>query len=108
MMTLPPTPEGHPRDHESCVSTREPGERIAARRRCPYRRSTSKSSDSWRPVAPIAWPLLAVVGGLGKAFFTGTTYQGVPGARAAFSSWRTTADDVDIAWRALEEAAASV
>ena len=38
----------------------------------------------------------------------GTTYQGIPGARAAFSSWRTTQDDVEIAWRALEEAAASV
>jgi glutamate/tyrosine decarboxylase-like PLP-dependent enzyme len=49
---------------------------------------------------------LAAVRRGGKAFFTPTTYRGVPAVRAAFSSWRTRAEDVEVAWQALEEEAA--
>ncbi|MGB2818239.1 MAG: pyridoxal-dependent decarboxylase [Burkholderiaceae bacterium] len=41
----------------------------------------------------------------GELFITPTVYQGHWGLRAAFSNWRTTAADVDRAWRALEAAA---
>jgi glutamate/tyrosine decarboxylase-like PLP-dependent enzyme len=41
----------------------------------------------------------------GELFITPTVYQGQWGLRAAFSNWRTTAADVDRAWRALEAAA---
>jgi len=36
---------------------------------------------------------------------TQTVYQGVPGIRAAFSNWRTQAEDVEMAWAALCEVA---
>ncbi|GAA1991770.1 pyridoxal phosphate-dependent decarboxylase family protein [Catenulispora subtropica] len=39
-----------------------------------------------------------------EAFFTPTVYQGVPAIRAAFSNWRTTADDVERSVRALRAA----
>ena len=41
----------------------------------------------------------------GKVALTPTLYDGTPGLRAAFSNWRTTNEDVEIAWRALLEAA---
>ncbi len=37
----------------------------------------------------------------GRVYMTPTVYQGVPGIRAAFVNWRTTAEDVDIGWNAL-------
>jgi glutamate/tyrosine decarboxylase-like PLP-dependent enzyme len=43
----------------------------------------------------------------GKAFLTPTTYKSTHGMRAAFSNWRTTPRDVEIAWQALVEAATS-
>lgn len=39
----------------------------------------------------------------GRVFMTPTVFQGVPGIRAAFVNWRTTAEDVDIGWAALQE-----
>lgn len=39
----------------------------------------------------------------GRAFFTPTVYNGVPGIRAAFSNWLTEESDVEIAWTALNE-----
>lgn len=41
----------------------------------------------------------------GKAFLTPTTYQNIPGMRAAFSNWRTKLNDVEIAWQGMLEAA---
>ena len=41
----------------------------------------------------------------GKTFLTPTTYQNIRGMRAAFSNWRTTLNDVEIAWQAMLEAA---
>lgn len=41
----------------------------------------------------------------GQVFLTPTTYQNTPGMRAAFSNWRTTPHDVDVAWQALLAAA---
>jgi glutamate/tyrosine decarboxylase-like PLP-dependent enzyme len=52
--------------------------------------------------------LLAWLRDDGRAYFTPTVYQGQPGLRAAFSNWRTTAADVELAWQALEEVAAWV
>jgi glutamate/tyrosine decarboxylase-like PLP-dependent enzyme len=49
--------------------------------------------------------LLAAVHAEGAAFFTSTNLGGVPGVRAAFSSWRTTQSDMEIAWQSLERAA---
>jgi glutamate/tyrosine decarboxylase-like PLP-dependent enzyme len=39
----------------------------------------------------------------GRAFFTPTFYNGLPGIRAAFSNWLTEEEDVAIAWQALNE-----
>ncbi len=39
----------------------------------------------------------------GRAFFTPTVYNEVPGIRAAFSNWLTEESDVEIAWVALNE-----
>ncbi len=43
----------------------------------------------------------------GEAFMTPTAYKNTNGIRAAFSNWRTTPSDVEIAWQALVEAATS-
>lgn len=39
----------------------------------------------------------------GRAFMTPTMYQGRAGIRAAFSNWRTSAQDVEVIWDALCE-----
>jgi hypothetical protein len=39
----------------------------------------------------------------GRVFLTPTMYREIPGIRAAFSNWRTTAEDVEIAWQAMTE-----
>ncbi|MFC7391448.1 pyridoxal phosphate-dependent decarboxylase family protein [Scopulibacillus cellulosilyticus] len=39
----------------------------------------------------------------GRIFLTPTIYKGIPAVRAAFSNWRTSAEDVEIAWKALTE-----
>jgi glutamate/tyrosine decarboxylase-like PLP-dependent enzyme len=41
----------------------------------------------------------------GQAFLTPTVYKNTHGMRAAFSNWRTTLSDVEIAWRGMLEAA---
>ncbi|MCG5216228.1 pyridoxal-dependent decarboxylase [Streptosporangium soli] len=48
--------------------------------------------------------LLERVGASGEAFLTPTVYAGVPAIRAAFSSWKTTADDVGRVKAALDAA----
>lgn len=40
----------------------------------------------------------------GEAFMTPTTYQGVPAVRISVTNWRTTQDDADRTWRAMEQA----
>ncbi|MED4730813.1 L-2,4-diaminobutyrate decarboxylase [compost metagenome] len=37
----------------------------------------------------------------GYVFMTPTIYQGIPGIRAAFSNWRTKAEDVELIWNSL-------
>jgi hypothetical protein len=49
---------------------------------------------------------LDMVSRTGDVALTPTTLGGVPGIRAAFSNWRTTADDVDLVWAALRACAA--
>lgn len=48
---------------------------------------------------------LRVANAQGTVGLTPTHYQGTPGFRAALSNWRTTQEDIDIACRALCEAA---
>ena len=105
--------DGHREIVERCAGhARQLGERIAAsstlRLLAPVRLNVVCFSLAGQVTGDRMGRLLAAVQRGGKAFFTGTTYQGVPGARAAFSSWRTAQADLEIAWRALEEAAASV
>jgi len=40
----------------------------------------------------------------GRVFLTQTVYKGKPAIRAAFSNWRTGAQDIEIAWQAMNEA----
>ncbi|HMZ42360.1 MAG TPA: pyridoxal-dependent decarboxylase, partial [Anaerolineales bacterium] len=42
----------------------------------------------------------------GRVFMTPTTYMGTPAIRAAFSNWRTTETDLEIAWQAMTKYAA--
>ncbi|HNH78784.1 MAG TPA: pyridoxal-dependent decarboxylase [Anaerolineales bacterium] len=42
----------------------------------------------------------------GRVFMTPTTYMGTPAIRAAFSNWRTTETDLEIAWQAMTKHAA--
>ena len=41
----------------------------------------------------------------GKTFLTATNYNLTPGFRAAFSNWRTTPQDVEIIWHAMQKTA---
>ncbi|GAA5528801.1 aminotransferase class I/II-fold pyridoxal phosphate-dependent enzyme [Herpetosiphon gulosus] len=45
---------------------------------------------------------LDAVRATGAVFMTATVYAGQPAIRAAFSNWRTTAADVELAWQAIE------
>jgi glutamate/tyrosine decarboxylase-like PLP-dependent enzyme len=55
---------------------------------------------------PVATPrFIAAVRDGGRALVTPTVLWGTPAIRAAFSNWRTTADDLDIVWSALLAAA---
>jgi glutamate/tyrosine decarboxylase-like PLP-dependent enzyme len=47
---------------------------------------------------------LTILNRQGKIFLTPTVYQGIPAIRAAFSNWRTEAEDGAIAWEALNQA----
>lgn len=44
----------------------------------------------------------------GRVFLTPTTFRGQPAIRAAFSNWRTQEQDLDIAWRAMNEVGESL
>jgi glutamate/tyrosine decarboxylase-like PLP-dependent enzyme len=48
---------------------------------------------------------LTRVRGDGRVFMTPTVYNETPGVRAAFSNWRTTEKDVEIAWQAMNDCA---
>ncbi|XSG73133.1 pyridoxal phosphate-dependent decarboxylase family protein [Herpetosiphon llansteffanensis] len=49
---------------------------------------------------------LDAVRATGAVFMTATVYAGQPAIRAAFSNWRTTTADVELAWQAMESVAA--
>jgi glutamate/tyrosine decarboxylase-like PLP-dependent enzyme len=51
---------------------------------------------------------LAILREQGKVGLTPTNFNGVPALRAALSNWRTTAEDIDITWQALGEAAGAL
>lgn len=47
---------------------------------------------------------LKLVNETGNAFFTQTVYKGTPGIRAAISNWRTEKEDMEVAWKVLNQA----
>ncbi|MFI9504393.1 pyridoxal phosphate-dependent decarboxylase family protein [Nocardia sp. NPDC052566] len=57
-----------------------------------------------RPTSERVHALIAAIAATGETFVTPTVYHGVPAFRAAFSNWRTTADDVTRACRAITAA----
>jgi glutamate/tyrosine decarboxylase-like PLP-dependent enzyme len=90
---------------QNCALARQFGDRIAA-------------SSAFRLLAPVRMNVvcftltegedlvssfLSQLRQDGRVFMTPTVYSKTPGIRAAFSNWRTTADDIDIAWQAMLE-----
>ncbi|SFF03414.1 Glutamate or tyrosine decarboxylase [Chitinophaga sp. CF118] len=73
-------------------------------------------SDNFRLLAPVRLcgvcfttkdpsavdEFLAALSARGIVFMTSTVYQGVPGIRAALVNWRTTEQDVEIAWEEMQ------
>lgn len=61
-----------------------------------------------KPAPELTPRFLAELRADGRVYLTPTVYNGVPGMRAAFSNWRTTEADVELAWTAMQEIAARV
>jgi glutamate/tyrosine decarboxylase-like PLP-dependent enzyme len=59
--------------------------------------------NSDEPKAEIIREFLSRLRSDGRVFLTPTVYDGTPGIRAAFSNWRTTEKDVEIAWQAMND-----
>ncbi|MBW8683107.1 pyridoxal phosphate-dependent decarboxylase family protein [Chitinophaga rhizophila] len=51
---------------------------------------------------------IQVVNDEGKVMLTPTVYKGIPAIRAAFVNWRTTAEDLTIAWEDMRQQAAAL
>ncbi|NNN30098.1 aspartate aminotransferase family protein [Streptomyces sp. S3(2020)] len=92
--------DGHREIVERNVAlARELGERIAAtdglRLLAPVRLNVVCFTLADDPTQERVDALARAVAAGGEAFLTSTVYDGTPGLRAAFSNWRTSADDVD-------------
>jgi glutamate/tyrosine decarboxylase-like PLP-dependent enzyme len=61
--------------------------------------------NSDNPSAEIIREFLSQLRSDGRVFLTPTVYNGTPGVRAAFSNWRTTEKDIEIAWQAMNDCA---
>jgi glutamate/tyrosine decarboxylase-like PLP-dependent enzyme len=61
--------------------------------------------NSDNPGAENIREFLSRLRGDGRVFLTPTIYNETPGVRAAFSNWRTTEKDVEIAWQAMNDCA---
>jgi glutamate/tyrosine decarboxylase-like PLP-dependent enzyme len=92
----------------NCDLARALGEKIAASETyellAPVRLNIVCFSLTGAPTESQIKDLLARVREGGRAFFTPTVLWGRPAIRAAFSNWRTQAEDVTIAWEALQQA----
>lgn len=99
----------------NCYTATQLGKRISAsatfRLLAPVRMNVVCFTLQNVPEADLSVRIKAVLAALaadGRLFVTPTTYQGVPGIRAALCNWRTEEADLDLGWAALEAAVGSV
>lgn len=92
---------------ENCRLAQLLGERVAASREytllAPVRMNVVCFTLAGVPASAAIQSLLARLRDDGRVFLTPTSFHGIPAMRAAFSNWRTTTPDVEIAWQALVE-----
>lgn len=93
----------------NCDQARRFAARIAASpafvRLAPARMNVVCFTLADQPTAPRIAALLARLRDDGRVFLTPTLFHGTPAIRAAFSNWRTTDADLEIAWAALQASA---
>lgn len=93
----------------NCAMARLLGERIAASDRfrllAPVRMNVACFTLAGEVDSARVGAFLARLRDDGRVLMTPTTFQGVAGMRAAISNWRTGEEDVEIAWKAMNDCA---
>ncbi len=92
-----------------CRLARTLGERIAQSEFFDLLAPVRLNIVCFTPHDPALSPqIIAMVRESGAAFVTPTILHGTPAIRAAFSSWRTADQDLEVIWSALAQTAASI